>query len=77
MAKCRVYSMPDGSVAVTRLNPRHQLPDETEDAFFRREQAKNLTKDAVTFIDVEEAELPPRTHRRKWEVFNGVIRVKP
>ena len=69
MALGRVFTNPDGSVRVLRLNARHRGVEETETQFLERETAKQADLMALSFVDVDEAQLPSsRMKRHAWRV---------
>ena len=76
MPTCRVFSNPNGTVRIMYLNDRYRLPEETDDAFFSRETAKQSDLIGLPFADIDISEVPTdRRNRNRWRLIGNSLRV--
>jgi hypothetical protein len=78
MSRCRVYTMPDGSVRIVHPAPESRLPDEPEADWYARVMARteaaNPSLQGRPFLDSDTADLPAdRTQRATWRVRSGRV----
>ena len=74
MARCRIFTNPDGSVRIMRPNLRRYDPKrETLSAYTQRILDQDSQKDTsvaeLAFVDLDDSQLPAdRSNRHKWRL---------
>ena len=78
--RARVYQPPSGPVRVLRPNPRTRSAGESEAAHLARmaeaTEAADPSLAGLPWLDLDDADLPPRADRARWRLVGGAVVVR-
>lgn len=79
--KVRVFQNLDGTVRVVHPNPKLRMAGESDDNFIARIASDAVDKDptlaGLSFLDVDNTQLPTRQDRRKWCINGSQMDIDP